>query len=229
MSYFILLFFSIFISHMAFAGSRYEMNLKINVSEDLLQSHSKENVLKTIESKIVDAEKCINQAFAAGQSQIRLKLNVSSLEWLNQKNVGLLSQAIFQPDRSPEGHLILTHVGSDTQNFTVNFYDVSVNHVPYVFTESSLKIFSSPNMAAFIRSVELGEEPKNINPENGTGNVIPHELMHAIGGIEDNYTDPANTAPNLMGAYGGGNECIFSKKQIELIERNRRWTKSSKR
>ncbi len=45
--------------------------------------------------------------------------------------------------------------------------------------------------------------------------TFAHELMHTYGGLEDNYIDPENTAPNLMGAHGGGNSCVLTPVQVQ--------------
>ena len=51
--------------------------------------------------------------------------------------------------------------------------------------------------------------------------ILAHELMHSFGGLYDKYDDPQNTAPNLMGAHGGGFTCILTKKQVEEFSKYR--------
>lgn len=239
--------FLLCMSQTSFAGSPYEMSINVNVSDGLLKSHSTNEVEMAVRTKLTDAETCINQAFAAGQSRIRLKLRLSSLQWLKQEEVALLSQSTVQPDRSADGSLIMTPTGISTQNFTLNYYDVPVNHVPLAFTHASLRVMNQPDVASLLRSIDLGQEPKNVSEatirklnsftlgnliriaqselfhqEDGNWYVVPHELMHAIADFEDNYTDPSQTAPNLMGAYNGGNTCILNGKQIALFLKNRK-------
>lgn len=233
-------------SQASLAGSPYEMSINVNISDELLTSHSRDEVETAVRTRLADAETCINQAFASRQSRIRLTLALSSLRWLKKEEVALLAQSAFQPDRAADGSPIATTAGISTQNFTINYYDVSVNHVPFAFNEANFKITSQPDVASLIRSFELGQELKNSSAaavrklgnqqignliriaqtelfvkETGNWHVTPHELMHAIGGFKDNYTIRSHTTPNLMGSYGGGNVCVLNSQQIALFLKNR--------
>ena len=82
------------------------------------------------------------------------------------------------------------------------------------------KYSERPEVAEMFNSLELSNivrlEWNELRSENdpNTDNIIAHELMHSFGGLRDRYTNPANTEPNLMGAYGGGNTCILNDDQV---------------
>ena len=229
-----------------FAEAVHQVTLDVHLSEDLLLTRSREEVETALKNKILSSESCINAAFAAAGSEIQLRLLPYRVHWMTKEEVARLSQSPYEPDRSATGQPVLTSVGSSSQNFTVRFYSVPVNHVPFAFTPKTLAMIAEPEVALLLGEIASGGDLKNVNrktlaklhslkpgnlvrihqselfqSENGRWNVIPHELMHAIGGLEDNYVDSSHTAPNLMGAYRGGNECVFSKAQVQSFEKNR--------